>query len=105
MRGRMPRIMRFDVVLLRVIFTAVLVAAGAWLQPVQNKPWTSAGVGALGAVAIILFELRIRQATLKTLIGAAVGSILRIIGAFLFGELILRQAGLKQEVSTSVTLG
>ncbi|PYS24952.1 MAG: PIN domain nuclease [Acidobacteria bacterium] len=97
--------MRFDVVLLRVIFTAVLVAAGAWLQPVQNKPWTSAGVGALVAVSIILFELRIRQATLKTLIGAAVGSILGIIGAFLIGELIMRQESLKHEVRTFVTLG
>src|SRR5438874_11331391 len=97
--------MRFDVILLRVIFTGVLVAAGAWLQPVQNKPWTSAGVGALVAVAIILFELRIRQATLKTLIGAAVGSILGIIGAFLIGELIMRQEALKHEVRTFVTLG
>src|SRR5436190_11199330 len=101
----MRRIMRFDVILLRVIFTGVLVAAGAWLQPVQNKPWTSAGVGALVAVAIILFELRIRQATLKTLIGAAVGSILGIIGAFLIGELIMRQEALKHEVRTFVTLG
>jgi uncharacterized protein YacL len=96
--------MRFDVILLRVIFTGVLVAAGAWLQPVQNKPWTSAGVGALVAVAIILFELRIRQATLKTLIGAAVGSILGIIGAFLIGELIMRQESLKHELRTFVTL-
>jgi len=101
----MRRIMRFDVVLLRVVFTGVLVAAGAWLQPVQNKPWTSAGVGALVAVCIILFELRIRQATLKTLIGAAVGSILGIIGAFLIGELIMRQEALKHEVRTFVTLG
>src|SRR2546430_1660835 len=97
--------MRFDVILLRVIFTGVLVAAGAWLQPVQNKPWTSAGVGALVAICIILFELRIRQATLKTLIGAAVGSILGILGAFLIGELIMRQESLKHEVRTFVTLG
>lgn len=100
----MPRIMRFDVVLLRFIFTGVLVAAAAWLQPVQSRPWTSAGVGALVAVSIILFELRIRQATLKTLIGAAVGSILGIIGAFLIGELIMRQEALKHELRTFVTL-
>ncbi|HKR13595.1 MAG TPA: TRAM domain-containing protein [Pyrinomonadaceae bacterium] len=43
------------------------------------------------AVCIILFELRIRRATLKTLIGAAVGSILGIIGAYLIGSLISRQ--------------
>src|SRR5437763_16851952 len=100
MRVRMRRIMRFDVILLRVIFTGVLVAAGAWLHPVQNKPWTSAGVGSLVAVAIILFELRIRQATPNTLIGAAVGSILGIIGAFLSRELIILQEAMKHELKT-----
>src|SRR5215831_4389583 len=97
--------MRFDVILLRLIFTIILVAAGWVLQPVQGKPWTSAGIGALVAVCIILFELRIRQATLKTLIGAAVGSILGILGAFLIGELIMRQESMKHEVRTFVTLG
>src|SRR5213595_3222614 len=97
--------MRFDIILLRIIFTGVLVAAGWVLQPISGKPWTSAGVGALVAICIILFELRIRQATLKTLIGAAVGSILGIIGAFLIGELIMRQESLKHEVRTFVTLG
>ena len=97
--------MRFDVIILRLVFTAVLIAAGWVLQPVEGKSWTSAGVGALVAICIILFELRIRQATLKTLIGAAVGSILGIIGAFLIGELIMRQEALKHEVRTFVTLG
>jgi uncharacterized protein YacL len=96
--------MRLDVVLLRVVFTGVLIAAAAWLQPISGKPWPSAALGALVAISIILFELRIRQATLKTLIGAAVGSILGIIGAFLIGELIMRQEALKQEVRTFVTL-
>jgi uncharacterized protein YacL len=97
--------MRFDIILLRIVFTGVLVAAGWVLQPISDRPWTSAGVGALVAVCIILFEIRIRQATLKTLIGAAVGSILGIIGAFLIGELIMRQESLKHEVRTFVTLG
>ncbi len=96
--------MRFDVIILRIIFTGVLIAAAAWLQPVSGKPYASAGVGAFVAICIILFELRIRQATLKTLIGAAVGSILGIIGAFLIGELIMRQESLKHEVRTFVTL-
>jgi len=80
------------------------VAAGAWLLPVKDQPWTSAGIGAVVAVAIILFELRIRRATLKTLIGAAVGSILGIIGAFLIGELIMRQESLTNEQRSFVTL-
>jgi uncharacterized protein YacL len=97
--------MRFDVIILRLVFTAVLVAAGWVLTPVHDKPWTSAGVGALVGICIILFELRIRQATLKTLIGGAVGSILGILGAFLIGELIMRQEALTHEVRTFVTLG
>jgi uncharacterized protein YacL len=51
----------------------------------------SALVAAIIAVAIIFFEIRVRRASLKTLIGAAVGSILGIIGAYLIGNLILSQ--------------
>src|ERR1044071_3072326 len=83
--------MHGDVVIIRLVFTAVLVAAGYVLRPINNDPWISAGVGALVAICIIFFELRIRRASLKTLIGAAVGSILGIIGAFLIGSLISRQ--------------
>lgn len=83
--------MHADVVLIRLIFTAILVAAGYILRPVAGDSWISAGLGALIAICIILFELRIRRATLKTLIGAAVGSILGIIGAYLIGSLISRQ--------------
>ena len=83
--------MHADVIIIRLIFTGILVAAGYILKPVAADSWISAGVGALIAICIILFELRIRRATLKTLIGAAVGSILGIIGAFLIGSLISRQ--------------
>ena len=98
--------MHADVVLIRLIFTAILVAAGAFLKPVLGDRWISAGVGALIAICIILFELRIRRATLKTLIGAAVGSILGIIGAYLIGSLISRQdpTALAPTTKTFITL-
>jgi len=51
----------------------------------------SAGIGALIAILIIAFEMRARQASLKTLIGAAVGSIMGIVGAYLIGMLISTQ--------------
>jgi uncharacterized protein YacL len=100
------RIMHADVIVIRLIFTAILVAAGFVLKPVAADAWISAGVGALVAICIILFELRIRRATLKTLIGAAVGSILGIIGAFLIGSLISRQESMAvaPEVKTFITL-
>jgi uncharacterized protein YacL len=96
--------MHADVVLIRLLFAAILIAAGYVLKPVAGDPWISAGVGALIAICIILFELRIRRATLKTLIGAAVGSILGIIGAYLIGSLISRQEAIDAEDKTFLTL-
>ena len=43
--------MHADVVLIRLIFTAVLIAAGYKLNP-TGDPWLSAGVGALIRVAV-----------------------------------------------------
>lgn len=99
------RIMHGDVVIIRLIFTAFLIASGYVLKPIGGDPWMSAGVGALVAICIILFELRIRRASLKTLIGAAVGSILGIVGAYLIGSLIMRQESMAHEVRTFLTLG
>jgi uncharacterized protein YacL len=100
-------VMHADVVLIRLIFTGILVAAGYILKPVGSDPLISAGVGAIVAICIILFELRIRRATLKTLIGAAVGSILGILGAYLIGSLISSQESvgpLGPHVKTFITL-
>jgi uncharacterized protein YacL len=93
-------------VLIRVGFTAILVAAGYVLHPIQGKKLTSAGVAAVIAVAIIFFEMRIRRASLKTLIGAAVGSIMGIIGAYLIGSLISNQesGAVAAETKTFMTL-
>src|SRR2546423_15679360 len=63
--------MRFDISLIRFVFFAALVSAGYYLKPIDGKAWVSAAVGGGLAVLIIFFETRIRQASLKTLIGAA----------------------------------
>ncbi len=98
--------MHTDVVIIRLIFTGILVASGYFLHPIKSDPWISAAVGAIIALCIILFERRIRRASLKTLIGAAVGSIMGIVGAFLIGSLISRQESpaVPAEVKTYVTL-
>jgi uncharacterized protein YacL len=96
--------MHADVVLIRLLIPAFLISAGYILKPIANDPWISAGAGGLIAVCIIVFELRIRRATLKTLIGAAVGSILGILGAFLIGSLISRQEAIDAEDKTFLTL-
>jgi uncharacterized protein YacL len=98
--------MRADVVLIRLIFTAVLVAAGYFLHPVHSDRLMSAGVALIVAIAIIFFEIRIRRASLKTLIGAAVGSIMGITGAYLIGSLISSQESnaVAAETKTFLTL-
>src|SRR6267142_2690610 len=96
--------MHADVVIIRLIFTAILVASGYVLKPVNGDPWLSAAVGAIIAICIIFFERRIRRESLKTLIGAAVGSIMGIVGAFLIGFLISRQPAGNPAVKTYVTL-
>ena len=90
-RAKIRRIMRFDVVLIRLIFTAILLGAGYVLRPIPGNRFISMGAAGLVALAIIFFEMRIRRSSLKTLIGAAVGSILGIIGAYLIGSLISSQ--------------
>jgi len=101
--------MKTDLILIRLVFTALLVAAGYVLHPIQNKPLPSAIVAAVIALAIIMFERRIQRASLKTLIGAAVGSILGIVGAYLIGSLISNQhsdavpAGMKTFLTLALT--
>src|SRR4051812_25428943 len=96
--------MRTDVILIRIVFTAILVAAGYILHPVLGNKLISAGVAFIIALSIIFFELRIRRASLKTLIGAAVGSILGIVGAYLIGSLISRQESLAVPAETKAFL-
>ena len=99
--------MRTNTALIRIVFTGILTAAGYVLDPVGARyapgnasvfglptPVDSAILAALVAGAIILFEMRIQQASLKTLIGAAVGSILGIVGGVLIGFLVSYQDSL-----------
>ncbi len=99
-------VMRADVILIRLVFTAILVVSGYLLHPVSGHRLTSAIVAALIAVAIIFFERRIRRASLKTLIGAAVGSIMGIVGGFLIGMIISYQesTAVSAEMKSFMTL-
>jgi uncharacterized protein YacL len=94
--------MQADIILIRTVFTIIFVTAGYLIQPVpewvgkeldlpNGSRLLSALAGLILACGIIFFELRIRRASLKTLIGAATGSILGIIGSTLMGFLITAQ--------------
>ncbi|MGI8786770.1 MAG: PIN/TRAM domain-containing protein [Pyrinomonadaceae bacterium] len=95
--------MKLDVLIIRIGFVLLLALMGYLLNPlaqtthlpktfdVDTRQFISAGFGAIIALFVIVFEMRAKRASLKTLIGAAIGSILGIIGAFLIGVLISLQ--------------
>src|SRR5262245_14097579 len=95
------QLMKLDVLIIRIGFVLALAAVGYLLNPLAQtthfegdrltRHILSAVLGAAVAGFIIAFEMRARQASLRTLIGAAVGSILGIIGAYLIGMLISAQ--------------
>ena len=81
-----------DLILIRILFVALLTGVCYFLHPfgIQNS-WASAAGGILAAMAVIIFELRVRALSLRRLIGAVAGSVLGIFGAALFC-MVLRSA-------------
>ena len=77
-----------DLILVRFIFVLVVSVACYFIGPFRLSPQQDAGVGALVGAAIVLFEWKLRTVSLKRLIGAAIGSILGICGAYLFALVI-----------------
>src|SRR5579859_1471561 len=73
----------WDMFAIRLIFTVVCVAAGYHFRPFSLSHLLGAITGFVFAFAVILFEVRLRRASLRRLIGAVIGSILGILGAFL----------------------
>ena len=80
-----------DLVVIRILFVFITALASYELRPLGLDHWPAAGLGVLVGVAVVLFELRLRQVSLKRLIGAVIGSVLGIIGAYLF-SLVIRNA-------------
>lgn len=72
-----------DLALVRVVFVLVLLAACYFLRPFGLPALTSGIAGAIVAALVIVFEMRVRALSLRRLIGAVIGSILGIFGAFL----------------------
>jgi uncharacterized protein YacL len=77
-----------DIMVVRAIFAGTLTWAAYVSQPFGLTGISTIIVGLGSAVGIIYFEHRLRRATLKRLIGAAVGSIMGITGAFLIGHML-----------------
>jgi uncharacterized protein YacL len=109
--------MKSDVLIIRIGFVILLALMGFLLNPLaetqqlgeidgSTKRLLSALLGGIIAAGIVAFEMRVKQASLKTLIGAAIGSILGIIGAYLIGMLISSQEtkAIPAEMKTFLTV-
>ncbi|MBP7866709.1 MAG: TRAM domain-containing protein [Acidobacteria bacterium] len=95
-----------DTWIVRLIFAAVLTYAAVAVQPAGASlgPAPSGALGALTAAAIITFEIRIRRLSLKTLIGAVIGSILGIAGAALISLVLSRMESIPKPTLTFLQL-
>jgi uncharacterized protein YacL len=78
-----------DLVVIRSLLIILIASSAYVLHPFGLPSLAAAGAGAVMGAAVVIAEGRIRQISLKRLIGAAIGSILGILGAFLF-SLVLR---------------
>ncbi len=81
---------RWDRFLVRLIFAAACIIAGFHFRPFGLQSLHAAALGLLFALAVFVFELRLQRVSLRRLIGAAVGSILGILGAYLMGLVLAR---------------
>jgi len=77
-----------DLILVRLIFIISVAVTCYLIRPFGLSPQLDAAVGGVIGAAIIIFEWRLLRVSLKRLIGAAIGSILGIFGAYLFALVI-----------------
>src|SRR5579863_7399475 len=80
----------WDHMIVRVIFSVACVSAGYHFHPFGLSSLVAAGVGLAFSISVFLFEIRLQRASMRRLIGAAIGSILGILGAYLMGLVLAR---------------
>ena len=80
----------WDQLLVRLIFSGACVAAGFHFHPFGLTPVVAATSGLFFSLAIFVIETRLQRASLRRLIGAAVGSTLGILSAYLMGLVFAR---------------
>ncbi len=77
-----------DLIVARFIFVIVVSLTCYFIEPFGQSRNMDAAVGLAVGAAIVAFEWNLRRVSLKRLIGAAIGSILGICGAYLFALVI-----------------
>jgi len=89
--------------MVRAIFIVVLTVTAFALHPFQMAPWICGVGGLILGLVIIWIEIRLEKVSLKRLMGAAAGSVLGIIGAFLI-SLVLGKASVEPFLQVAVLL-
>ena len=77
-----------DLIFVRVLFVLFVAITCYLIEPFGLPSKMDALVGVVFGVVIVVFEWRLRMMSLKRLIGSAIGSVLGIIGAYLFAVVI-----------------
>ncbi len=73
-----------NILILRALFIALLGCAGFFLSPFgPGAHWVGGVAGLVLGLGVVLFEVRVKEVSLKRLIGAAIGSTLGTVGAAL----------------------
>src|ERR1017187_4447610 len=80
--------MGLDLIFIRLFFVLILSLTAFLLHPAQVSPLVSTLGGVLLGGGIIYFEIRLEKVSLTRLMGAAVGSVLWIAGAFLMSLVV-----------------
>lgn len=80
-----------DLLFIRLAFILVVTVTCLFLHPFGLRGWPAVGAGIGMSVIVVGFEMRLRIMSLKRLIGAVIGSILGILGAYLF-SVVLRNS-------------
>jgi len=80
-----------DLLFIRILFVALMACAGYFLRPFQLSAAVGGALGGAAGIIVVIFEIRLKQVTLKRLIGAAFGSLLGIFGGYLI-SLVLDRA-------------
>ncbi len=77
-----------DLWIVRAVFLVVFTLLAFYSRPFGLDAAQASVFGVLCGLSIVVFELRLRTVSLKRLIGAAIGSVLGIVGAFLMSAVL-----------------
>ncbi len=79
-----------DLLFIRILFVLIVGLTAFVFEPFNLDGPLAAAAGAILGLSIVLFEIRLKQVSLKRLIGAAIGSVLGILGAFLVSRILIQ---------------